>query len=98
MYKPWNRLNLYQQGLVLFLYLPPKGFYQAQKRLNTKLEERFFAKCFSLEKEKLKMKSIQITNQLVKIPSKIHVSLENSNLIFTGPLGKISLDLKNMIH
>ena len=40
------------------------------------------------------MKSIQITNQLVKIPSKIHVSLENSNLIFTGPLGKISLDLK----
>ena len=40
------------------------------------------------------MKSIQITNQLVKIPSKIHVSIENSNLIFTGPLGKISLDLK----
>lgn len=40
------------------------------------------------------MKSVQITNKLVKIPSKIHVSLENSHLIFTGPLGKISLDLK----
>ena len=46
------------------------------------------------QKNILSMSSLSITKQSIVVPSKIKVSLENSNLIFEGPLGKICLDLQ----
>ena len=46
------------------------------------------------QKNILSMRSLSITKQSIVVPSKIKVSLENSNLIFEGPLGKICLDLQ----
>ena len=46
------------------------------------------------EKNILSMSSLSITKQSIVVPSQIKVTLENSNLIFEGPLGKICLDLQ----
>ena len=46
------------------------------------------------QKNILSMSSLSITKQSIVVPSQIKVSLENSNLIFEGPLGKICLDLQ----